>query len=312
MSDLEEITTAAALADLARAEILRDEDPVGFVHPLVRDAVYRACRAAERALAHERAARLLRRRGGSAEQVGAHLLLAPSRGDAGGVDVLSAAARTAAARGASESAVTYLRRALAEPAEGPVRLDVLRALGLLETLVDGPAGLEHLGAAYELATEPAARAELAVAIAWTHVFTSSPGVAAAFAQEAAAALPGDLVDARQGLVALQRISGFMHGLDPARWQAGSRAGRAGRRRLRPDAGRDAGLGGRLRRHRPGPGRGAGPVRLAGRPAVRGGQRAVLGGRRERADDRRRRSRATSGSGPGPRRTPAARCSPRCR
>ena len=97
---------------------------------------------------------------------------------------------------------------------------MLRALGLLETLVDGPAGLEHLGAAYELATEPAARAELAVAIAWTHVFTSSPGVAAAFAQEAAAALPGDLVDARQGLVALQRISGFMHGLDPARWQAG--------------------------------------------------------------------------------------------
>ncbi|HVC73836.1 MAG TPA: BTAD domain-containing putative transcriptional regulator, partial [Mycobacteriales bacterium] len=189
MSDLDEITTAAALADLARAEILRDEDPVGFVHPLVRDAVYRAVPSAERALAHERAGRLLRLRGGSAEQVGAHLLLAPSRGDAGSVEVLGAAARSAAARGASESAVTYLRRALAEPAEGPARLGVLRSLGLLETLVDGPAGLEHLGAAYELATEPADRAELAVAIAWTHVFTSSPGVAAAFAQDASAALP---------------------------------------------------------------------------------------------------------------------------
>ncbi len=55
MSDLDEISTAAALADLARAEILRDEDPVGFVHPLVRDAVYRAVPSAERALAHERA-----------------------------------------------------------------------------------------------------------------------------------------------------------------------------------------------------------------------------------------------------------------
>jgi DNA-binding SARP family transcriptional activator len=221
MSDLDEITTAAALADLARAEILRDEEPVGFVHPLVRDAVYRAVPSAERALAHERAGRLVRLRGGSAEQVGAHLLLAPSRGDAGSVEVLSAAARTAAARGASESAVTYLRRALAEPAEGRPRLDVLCELGLLETLVDGPAGLEHLGAAYELATEPADRAELAVAIAWTHVFTSSPGVAAAFAQDASAALPEELVDARQGLVALQRISGFMHGLDPALWQAGA-------------------------------------------------------------------------------------------
>ena len=220
MSGLDEITTAAALADLARAEILRDEEPVGFVHPLVRDAVYRAVPSAERALAHERAGRLVRLRGGSAEQVGAHLLLAPSRGDAASVEVLSAAARTAAARGASESAVTYLRRALAEPAEGRARLDVLCELGLLETLVDGPAGLEHLGAAYELATEPADRAELAVAIAWTHVFTSSPGVASAFAQDASAALPDDLVDARQGLVALQRISGFMHGLDPARWQAG--------------------------------------------------------------------------------------------
>ena len=209
------------LADLARAEILRDEDPVGFVHPLVRDAVYRAVSGAERALAHEHAAQVLRRRGAPAEQVGAHLLLAPARSDADSVEVLREAARTVAARGASENAITYLRRALAEPAQGPARLEVLRALGLLETLVDGPAGLEHLGAAYDLVTEPAARAELAVTIAWTHVFTSSPGVASAFAREAAASLPGDLADARQGLLALQRISGFMHGLDPAVWQAGA-------------------------------------------------------------------------------------------
>jgi hypothetical protein len=221
LADLEETATAAALADLARAEILRDEDPVGFVHPLVRDAVYRAVPGAERALAHARAARVLRRRGAPAEQVGAHLLLAPSRGDADSVGVLREAARTAAARGASENAVTYLRRALGEPAEGAARLEVLRALGLLETLVDGPAGLEHLGAAYDLVTEPADRAELAITIAWTHVFTSSPGTASAFARDAAASLPDDLVDARQGLLALRRISGFMHGLDPAVWRAGA-------------------------------------------------------------------------------------------
>jgi DNA-binding SARP family transcriptional activator/tetratricopeptide (TPR) repeat protein len=221
LAGLDEVTTAGALADLARTEILRDEAPVGFVHPLVRDAVYRAVPGAERALAHERAAQVLRRRGAPAEQVGAHLLLAPSRSDADSVEVLREAARTVAARGASENAITYLRRALAEPPTGSVRLEVLRALGLLETLVDGPAGLDHLGAAYAEVTEPTARAELALTIAWTHVFTSSPGIASAFAREAAASLPGDLEDARQGLLALQRISGFIHGLDPAVWQAGA-------------------------------------------------------------------------------------------
>ncbi|HYJ74184.1 MAG TPA: BTAD domain-containing putative transcriptional regulator [Kineosporiaceae bacterium] len=220
LAELDEIAAVSALADLAGAEILRDEDPIGFVHPLVRDAVYRAVPGAERALAHERAARVLRWRGAAAEHVAAHLLLAPARGDAGTVAVLREAARTMAGRGAAENAVTYLRRALAEPAEGEARLEVLRALGLLETLVDGPAGLEHLGAAYDLVTDPAARAELALPIAWTHVFTSSPGVASAFAQEAAASLPADLTDARQGLLALQRISGFMQGVDPALWRAG--------------------------------------------------------------------------------------------
>ena len=312
MSGLDEITTAAALADLARAEILRDEEPVGFVHPLVRDAVYRAVPSAERALAHERAGRLVRLRGGSAEQVGAHLLLAPSRGDAASVEVLSAAARTAAARGASESAVTYLRRALAEPAEGRARLDVLCELGLLETLVDGPAGLEHLGAAYELATEPADRAELAVAIAWTHVFTSSPGVASAFAQDASAALPDDLVDARQGLVALQRISGFMHGLDPAGWQAGPepvvQGDGDGARMLAATLA----LGGGLRRHRPGPVGRAGPVRAGRRTGCSRWTAGCSGWWPRTPGWSPTTISATSGSGPGPRRTPAARCSPHCR
>jgi len=117
--------------------------------------------------------------------------------------------------------VTYLRRALAEPADGPARLDVLRTLGTVETLLDGPAGLEHLSAAYELTSDPVTRAELATAMARTHVFTSPPGVAAAFARDAAASLPPDLLDARQGLLALQRISGFMHGIDPADWRAGA-------------------------------------------------------------------------------------------
>ena len=210
-----------------------------------------------------------RRRGAPAEQVAAHLLLAPAAGTPTVVDVLRAAARTARRAGAPESAVTYLRRALAEPARGPAapggaaRARPARDAGRRPGRPRAPAAPRT-----SCVTEPTARAELAVTIAWTHVFASSPGVASAFAREAAAALPGDLVDARQGLLALERISGFMHGLDPAVWQAGAEPVRAGRRRRRPDAGRGAGLGGHLRGDRPGPGRGAGPVRPAGRRAAR--------------------------------------------
>jgi DNA-binding NarL/FixJ family response regulator len=209
---------AAALATLSRAEILRDEQRLAFVHPLVRDAVYRDVPAAERALAHERAARVLQSHGASPEQVAAHLLLAPRRGDAATVAVLRAAAGIAADRGASDTAVVLLRRALEEPALGRERVDVLLELGVLETLVDGPAAAEHLSEAYAFVDDPATRGETAIVIARTHVFASPPGVATAFARDAALALPADSVDVRQGLVALERITGFMHGLEPATYR----------------------------------------------------------------------------------------------
>ena len=40
LAGLEERSAAEGIAALARAEILRREPPLGFVHPLVRDAVY--------------------------------------------------------------------------------------------------------------------------------------------------------------------------------------------------------------------------------------------------------------------------------
>ena len=78
LAELPEADTAAALAALARAEIVKDEQPLAFVHPLVRDAVYRDLPAAERELRHERAAARAAGAGASDEQVAAHLLLAPA------------------------------------------------------------------------------------------------------------------------------------------------------------------------------------------------------------------------------------------
>ncbi len=221
LAGLTESRAAAALAGLTRAEVVRGELPLDFVHPLVRDAVYRDLPPGERELQHQQAVSALRAAGAPHEQVAAHLLLTPRRGERETVELLRAAARTAADRGAIDSAVTYLRRALDEPVLGSQRIDVLLELGLLETLVDGPASTRHLEEAYPFLDDPAVRGEVAMGIARNHVFASERGVATAFARTARLSLPAELVDIRQGLLALERIAAFMHALDPADWEPGT-------------------------------------------------------------------------------------------
>jgi DNA-binding CsgD family transcriptional regulator len=64
------------------------------------------------------------------------------------------------------------------------------------------------------------RARIGMVIARTHAFVSPPGLATEFAARAAAAVPAGLDDERQGLVALQRITGFMHGVQEAGYRSG--------------------------------------------------------------------------------------------
>jgi tetratricopeptide (TPR) repeat protein len=219
LAGLSESEVATAVALLARAEVLRDEYPLGFVHPLVSDAVYGDLPPGEREMAHQRAARELEASRAAREQVAAHLLLVPRRGDAWTVEVLRAAAATAAKRGGLEGAVSYLTRALAEPPAPEVRPRVLAELGRMEVMADGPSALLHLQEAYETLPDDRERASVAQMLARTLVFAGGPGEATAFARRAAAALPADLVDERLGLLAVERISGFMHGLDESRWRA---------------------------------------------------------------------------------------------
>ena len=119
MTGLAEEVTAAAIAGLARSEVLRPDHPLGFVHPLVEAAVYDDLPLGERELQHARAAQVLAAAGASPEQVAAHLLVVPPRGDAAVVEVLREAAGRAVERGSTESATAYLRRALAEPPARP-------------------------------------------------------------------------------------------------------------------------------------------------------------------------------------------------
>jgi tetratricopeptide (TPR) repeat protein len=162
LAELDERATSAAAKALARVDVLRPQPPLGFVHPLVRTGVYETLAPVERDVGHGRAARLLGEAGADRERVAAHLLLVPPAADPEVVATLREAARHAGARGASDSAVAYLRRALAEPPAAAGRADLLLELGSAEALVSGEAAVEHLQEAHSLIGDPVRRAETAL------------------------------------------------------------------------------------------------------------------------------------------------------
>lgn len=91
LAGLEMDSAGRATAAPARAEIVRAQPPLGFVHPLVAAAVYRDIAPGERELLHLRAADLLAAAGASAEQAAGHLVHAPARGAAWAVEQLELA-----------------------------------------------------------------------------------------------------------------------------------------------------------------------------------------------------------------------------
>jgi DNA-binding CsgD family transcriptional regulator len=203
---LEELETAEASAELARAEILRQEPPLGFVHPLVRDAVYLELTAVERELEHARAAQLLQRGGAPAELVAAHLLYTARSGSAWAADVLEEAGRSGARRGAAETSVAFLTRALEEPLDQGRRAQVLFDLGHAELHTQGQNATRHLREAYDTLADPRRRAQTAASLARALSFTGAPDEAIALAGRAIADLPDSLEDERHALEAIELMS----------------------------------------------------------------------------------------------------------
>src|SRR4051794_4823897 len=199
VAGLDEAQVAGTMAALARAEILRPESPPGFVHPLVRDAVYQGLPVIERELLHSRAAAVLRDTGASLDQVAGQLMLTPPRRDAKVARVLHEAGLAATGRGAVDSAAGYLRRALEEPPAPRLRPQLLLDLGRVETLTSGPEAAAHLRAAYEELDDPRLRARAAGALGRALLFTTSPAEGSRVAREAAESLPPELEDEALGL-----------------------------------------------------------------------------------------------------------------
>jgi DNA-binding CsgD family transcriptional regulator len=172
------LRVAAALAGLDRdraqaaADALREvgllaaEPALSFAHAIVREAVSAQVAPSRRAALHGEAARLLAAEGAPADRVASHLLSAEPYGEPWVVDALRAAAREALTRGAPEAAVSYLRRALAEPPPPAARPEVLLDLGRAEALLPVAGDFDALREALDLAEDPQQRAEIALELAW--------------------------------------------------------------------------------------------------------------------------------------------------
>jgi DNA-binding CsgD family transcriptional regulator len=154
VAGLERAAAVDAAERLVRADLLAAGTPLGFVHPLVRLAVYETIEMSERELAHARAAALLAQAGASAERVALQLMHAPPGSADDAVGTLREAARQAIGEGVPSAAAEFLGRALSEPLEAHARGAVLCELGEAALHTDPRSAAEYLGEAVELLDDP--------------------------------------------------------------------------------------------------------------------------------------------------------------
>jgi DNA-binding CsgD family transcriptional regulator len=208
-----EIEDAGACADrLAAIGVLEPAVPLRFVHAITRSAVYEDMAAAERAVRHGAAARSLASLHADPEQVCAQLLRTEPAAAAEAVAQLRDGAHQALGRGAPDSAVTYLLRAVDECAERAQRSTVLRELGLAERLLVDFRAAEHLREALELCDDSGIRAEIAAELADVLATTGQWDAALAVID----GVPRPPVSDRSDLSNLENVWAFLAAADPQR------------------------------------------------------------------------------------------------
>jgi DNA-binding CsgD family transcriptional regulator len=213
----EEVRSAAV--DLAAVDVLTASSELGFVHPLVRSAVYLAIPAVDRARLHRAAVAVLSAGGGDPERLARHLLLVEPRGDDQVAETLLAAGQTAARRGAPDVAVSYLQRALAEPPGEGALVDVLVELGTAGALDRQPGYEEHLKAAIAATADPERAAEIALVLSNSEISAGRWEQSFVILERAYERLPpgSRLTDALEGMI-LGTLDGVPHLWTPS-WRA---------------------------------------------------------------------------------------------
>jgi DNA-binding CsgD family transcriptional regulator len=161
-----EMTEATRLAaGLLRVDVLADDAPPRFIHPIVRDAVGATMASDRRDAAHQAAARLLHADGAATARVAAHVATMTPAGDSWVLARLREAARAAIESGAPDAAANLLNRALAEPPSPAERIAVLRETARAEASAGRDNACARLEEAWHRATEPRERAEIALEVA---------------------------------------------------------------------------------------------------------------------------------------------------
>jgi DNA-binding CsgD family transcriptional regulator len=162
LANLDPAAASRAADALAGAHFLSPGSPLSFVHPLVNAAVKQAIPALDRARAHRLAADILHEDGAPRELIAAHMLEAPADSDLHTIEILRSAARCALAKGAAESAVRMLERAIAEPPPPDLYPELLSELAEAEVAAGLPHAVNRLEDAISVIEASPKRARLAL------------------------------------------------------------------------------------------------------------------------------------------------------
>ena len=162
---LEMIEATRLATVLVRLEVLADDDPPKFIHPVVRDTLEVSLGGDARDAAHRSAAHLLHADRAPAGQIAAHLTLVRPAADEWVLARLDEAAQQAIDDGAPKVAADLWNRALAEPPPSAQRNDLLRRTARAEVIAGRDSALIHLEEALRLSTDPRERAEITLEVA---------------------------------------------------------------------------------------------------------------------------------------------------
>jgi DNA-binding CsgD family transcriptional regulator len=174
VAGLTEKAAREAADDLVRADIFARTARLGFVHPIVRAALYEDLAPGERQSRHASAAEALARLGASPERVTAHLLLTTANGDSRRVKTLRSAATAAARQGAPLAAAGRLNRALDESPAEQERAEILADLGRYEVAgMQFETAEEHLRLAVSSTVDLRTRVEAATMLARCAIVSAS-------------------------------------------------------------------------------------------------------------------------------------------
>jgi DNA-binding CsgD family transcriptional regulator len=181
LAGLEPAAATAAAARLIEGQILDSLDPLHFAHPLIRSAVYQEIPRELRLLSHTSAARLRRDGGASPDEVARHLLTGAPTAETWACESLQEAARRATRRGAHQTALRCLRRALDSAPSQERRPTLLVDLGLVEAATGEATSLERFQQALETLDDRYERARAMRALGQTlYRFGRHPDAASTF------------------------------------------------------------------------------------------------------------------------------------